>query len=340
MGVDYENIDTCSYDNFIPFIFGNKTEENKTVLFNKPLEEEEYSKLRKISSSEKINESSTISHSRKSTLDIDEELDNVCVQRKNDKLDNIFKNPDNSGFFKSKKDIDIINDDKLYLNFNEKDDIRKRYYSKLIYKNLWSPGCKSKKHNSLFIFDWDDTLLPTSFILKENIMNEENLSEELRSLFSILEEKIINILNLSISKGNVYIITNSSLSWFIHSSEKFFPNLSSILNKIKIISARDEYENIYPRDSKIWKQKAFYNLESEIDNNLPTNMICFGDSSNELEAGKNFASHLRESFVKTIKFKEKPEIEDLIKQLNLIENKFDFIYSKAKNLSIVVEQKY
>ena len=68
-------------------------------------------------------------------------------------------------------------------------------------------------------------------------------------------------------------------------------------------------------------------------------MICFGDSSNELEAGKTFASHLRDSFVKTIKFKEKPEIEDLIKQLNLIENKFDFIYSKAKNLSIVVEQK-
>jgi hypothetical protein len=170
-------------------------------------------------------------------------------------------------------------------------------------------------------------------------MIKGNLSEELKCLFSILEEKIIKILNLSINKGNVYIITNSSMSWFIHSSEKFFPNLSSILDKIKIISARDEYENIYPRDSKIWKQKAFNNLENEIDNKLPTNMICFGDSLNELEAGKNFASHLRDSFVKTIKFKEKPEIEDIIKQLNLIENKLNFIYSKAKNLSIVVEQK-
>lgn len=339
MGVDYENISTCQYDNFIPFVFSNKKEENKNILFNKPLEDEEYSKLRKMSSSEKVNEGSTISHSRKSTFDVDEELNNVCVQRKNDKLDNIFKNPDNSGFYKSKKDIDIVSDDKLYLNFNEKDDIRKSYYSKLIYKNIWSPGCKSKKHNSLFIFDWDDTLLPTSFILKENLMIKKNLSEELKCLFSILEEKIIKILNLSINKGNVYIITNSSMSWFIHSSEKFFPNLSSILDKIKIISARDDYENIYPRDSKIWKQKAFNNLVNEIDNNLPTNMICFGDSLNELEAGKNFASHLRDSFVKTIKFKEKPEIEDLTKQLNLIENKFDFIYSKAKNLSIVVEQK-
>jgi hypothetical protein len=68
-------------------------------------------------------------------------------------------------------------------------------------------------------------------------------------------------------------------------------------------------------------------------------IICFGDSSNELEAGKIFASHLSDSFIKTVKFKEKPEVEDLIKQLNLIVDKFDFIYSKAKNLSIKVEQK-
>lgn len=59
-----------------------KKEENERASFNKPLEEEEYSKLRKISSSEKANEDSTISHSRKSTLDIDEELNNVCIQRK------------------------------------------------------------------------------------------------------------------------------------------------------------------------------------------------------------------------------------------------------------------
>ena len=51
------------------------------------------------------------------------------------------------------------------------------------------------------------------------------------------------------------------------------------------------------------------------------------------------AYNLGDSFVKTVKFKENPEIEDLIKQLNLIYDKIDFIYSKAKNLSITIEEK-
>ena len=42
----------------------------------------------------------------------------------------------------------------------------------------------------------------------------------------------------------------------------------------------------------------------------------------------------------TLKFSTNQiEIEHLIKQLNLIDDKIDFIYSKAKNLSITIEEK-
>lgn len=71
---------------------------------------------------------------------------------------------------------------------------------------------------------------------------------------------------------------------------------------------------------------------------MVTNIICFGDSFIELESGKKLSSKLNESFYKAIKFKENPSIEDLIKQLNLIYNKMDYIYSKPKNLSIIIEQ--
>ena len=290
----------------------------------------------------KINnlENSIYSHSRRSTLDYEEEVksDKNCLN-KNDNLESIFRNPNNSAFFQYKKEINLFLEGEYCLNVNEKENIRKSYYSKLIYKKIWIPGSKSKTHNSLFIYDWDDTFLPTSYLIREDMVDQIELSHELKYLFFILEEIIINILNLSINKGKVYIITNSSKSWFYFSSGKYFPNLDSILNRIKIISARDEYEDLYPGDTKIWKQKAFLHLKNEINDNLPSNIICFGDSSNELEAGKIFASHLSDSFIKTVKFKEKPEVEDLIKQLNLIVDKFDFIYSKAKNLSIKVEQK-
>ena len=140
--------------------------------------------------------------------------------------------------------------------------------------------------------------------------------------------------------GYVYIITNSNMSWFIYSFDKYFPNLKNLLEKINIISARDEYENIYPGQNKLWKEKAFLNLRNDINTNLVTNIICLGDSVIELEAGKILGSKLNESFVKKIKFKENPEIEDLIKQLNLINDKIGYIYSKPKNLFITIEQKY
>ena len=341
MGIDYENINNFEkyqYELFLPnFLKSNKEEKIQNKLKSIHLE---YSKIKNISTSK--NNISIKNSSRRSTLDGDElEADKIkCIPKKKDKIKDLFINPDNSPFFSSKKEINIFNKDEYYLVINEQDIIRKKYYSKLIYKNIWLPGAKTKKYNSLFIFDWDDTLFPTSFLVKEGIIDEESLPEELNNNFNILEKIIINILNFSVNKGDVYIITNSSMSWFKYSFDNYFPNLKHLLEKINIISARDEYENIYPGKNKLWKEKAFLNLRKYINTNLVTNIICLGDSVIELEAGKILGSKLNESFVKKIKFKENPEIEDLIKQLNLIADKIEYIYSKPKNLFITIEQKY
>ena len=346
MGVDYENIDiynSYQYEKIIPFFFSFKKEEKNTIQKSEYMESE-YSKIKDFSFSENINtlENLKVSHSRKSTLDEDEIKNDKKnnYTRKDDRIKKIFMNKNNSQFYILKKEkYNIFNEDEYYLNFNENEDIRKRYYSKLIYKNIWPTENKPKIHNSLFIFDWDDTLLPTTFLIKEGYIYEDKISEEIKDIFFILEELVLKILNLAIDKGDVYIITNSKMSWFNCTSNKYFPNLNNILNKINIISARDEYEDKYPGQNNIWKQKAFFSLDKKIVNNLIYNIICIGDSLIEIEAGKKFASQLKNSFIKTIKFNEKPEPEDLIKQLNLIVNQFNFIYSKAKNLSIIVEQK-
>ena len=346
MGIDYEEInkyERYQYESFLPIFFPLKTEEKKPKLETSTKLDSEYSKLRKSSVSTKS--TTPFSQSRKNTIDEEEEMknskNNNYKPENKDQFKTIFTDKVNSPFFYSKKEIiNIFNKEEYYLDINENENIRKKYYSKLIYKKIWAPISKSKKYNSLFIFDWDDTLFPTSFFINEGLIKYKNiLSEELINLFSILEKIIINILNFAINKGDVYIITNSSIDWFKFSSKKYYPNIKNILDKIKIISARDEYEKIYPGQNKIWKSKAFLSLKKEINNNLVTNIICFGDSIIELEAGKTLAYNLGDSFVKTVKFKENPEIEDLIKQLNLIDDKIDFIYSKAKNLSITIEEK-
>ena len=207
--------------------------------------------------------------------------------------------------------------------------------SKIIYK---IKRCKQTDINNLFIFDWDNTLLPTYYLAQENILNDTELPVEYIEIFSLLEESIFKLFLNSIEKGDVYIITNSSIGWVEFSANKYFPGLTKLFKFINIISARDVYKDIYPNNVKIWKEKAFLSLKDTINKNLPTNIICFGDSYIELNAGKKLGFEIKNCFIKTIKFKEYPEPEDIINQINLIIYNFNYIYSKTKNLTITIKQ--
>ena len=220
------------------------------------------------------------------------------------------------------------------------EDIRKSYLAKLISKKVWNPNHKEKKHNSIIIFDWDDTLLPTSFLSPGGTFNLDiKLSKNDREYFTKIEKEVSNLLNSAIEKGEVFIITNADKGWVEFSAKKFYPSIIDILPKIKIISAREEYGKIYPGDSGKWKIQTFLDLQKYINLNLVTNLLCFGDSIIEIKAGRILASKFREAFIKTIKFKEAPKLDDLLKQLNLVNQQFNYIYSSIKNLTIKVEKK-
>ena len=53
-----------------------------------------------------------------------------------------------------------------------------------------------------------------------------------------------------------------------------------------------------------------------------------------MEAGRVLASKFNEAFIKSIKFREKPKLDELLKQLELFCNQFNSIYSSIKNISI------
>ena len=219
-------------------------------------------------------------------------------------------------------------------------EIRQSYISKLISMNVWNPSMKPKQHNSIIIFDWDDTLLPTSFLTPGGIFNEEiQLTDSDVEKLKKIEECVFLLLTESIEKGNVYIITNAGKGWVEFSANKFYPSILGLLKKIEIISARGEYEKICPGNSRQWKIEAFLNLLKYVNIKLVTNIICIGDSLFEMEAGRILASKFKEAFIKTIKFREAPKLDELIKQLKLVCHQFNSIYSSIKNLTIRVEKK-
>lgn len=221
---------------------------------------------------------------------------------------------------------------KLYKDESKDDDIE-HCYTKLFYK---FNKCINNSNN-LFIFDWDNTLLPTYYLSHENIIDENYLPSEYLEIFSLLEILVYKLLKKSLEKGFVYIITNSSIGWVEYTINKYFPKLTKLIKYINIISAKNVYKDIFPDDKKMWKNKAFLSLKENINHNLITNIICIGDLSIDLEAGKNLAREIGNCFIKTIKFKEQPDPEDIIKQITLILTKFNYIYSRPKNLSIILE---
>ena len=89
----------------------------------------------------------------------------------------------------------------------------------------------------------------------------------------------------------------------------------------------------------MWKIQAFLEMQKNFNKNLVTNIICLGDSIIEMEAAQIIAAKFTQAFIKTIKFKEAPRPDELNKQLLLVLDQFNKIYSGVKNLTIRVEKK-
>ncbi len=233
--------------------------------------------------------------------------------------------------------------EKFFLNFSKMhDDIRGAYRNNLLLKGLLNFDQKESnfKKNTIFILDWDDTLLCTTVISPYGYFDDNmNLLPSKLKKIKHLETLVKKLLTKTTEKGDTYIITNSEPGWVEYSCKRFFPNVFSLLKKIKIISARGLYEKKYPNNFKFWKNMAFNDIIKNYDLNLPSNIICMGDSTYEMEAAHGLANKFPEGFIKAVKFKELPKIDELISQLNLILDKFDFIYSACKNWTITIDKK-
>lgn len=246
-----------------------------------------------------------------------------------------------NNFSKSKTLNDSQSEYKLnYYREKHSDNLRKNYIAKLIYKQIWQPSKKEKNHNSLILFDWDDTLLCTSFFTPNGIYREDlKLSDKDLEKLAKLEFSVLRLLTLAVEKGDVYIITNAAPGWVEFSAEKYYPSLKNIIKKVSIVSARGEFEKEFPGDSRMWKIQAFLNMQKNFDSNLITNIICLGDSFIEMEAAQILAGKFSKAFIKSVKFRESPKPEELNKQLTLVADQFLSIYSSIKNLTIRVEKK-
>lgn len=196
----------------------------------------------------------------------------------------------------------------------------------------------SSSQTSVIFWDWDDTLLCSSFLSHEGFRldTDEERTEEMTQHLKELEQSVINVLKLSMTYGEVHIVTNAETGWVQLSARKFIPGVVPLLSKVNILSARSTYEGMFPDSPLKWKFYAFQERLSKAfeDPGAHKNILSFGDSHVEREAVRAVTRGLPQTRTKSIKFAERPSVEQLQRQIELVTNCMDYIFTHEGDLDL------
>ena len=112
-----------------------------------------------------------------------------------------------------------------------------------------SASVSPKEKENVIIFDWDDTLLASSFLASKGYKLDSTMERtpEIDAQLKHLESSVVALLTMAIQFGRVHIITNAENGWVQLSAQKFIPGVLPLLGtKVKVVSARSSYESMFP----------------------------------------------------------------------------------------------
>lgn len=199
--------------------------------------------------------------------------------------------------------------------------------------------------DTVIIFDWDDTLLASSFLSSrgyrlDSEMEKTHEHEQVEQQLRELEAAVTSLLTLALTYGAVHVVTNAETGWVQLSAQKFMPGLVPLLSKVTVLSARSTYEPMHPDSPLKWKFFAFqeklalhYGMDYK-PSGPKKNVISFGDSHVEREAVRAVTRSMAATRCKSVKFAERPSTEQLRRQLELVTNCFHYIHHHDGDLDL------
>jgi len=197
--------------------------------------------------------------------------------------------------------------------------------------------------DTILIFDWDDTVLPSTWIQEQGLRLDDDCipTDGQLSQLNTMAQFAMTTLQVAKRHGKVVLVTNAERGWIELSCQKFMPLLYPLLENVKILSARSTYEQQGIASPFEWKYLAFESEITEFYNLLASdhrkkNVISFGDSAHEREALIRVTERMPNCCTKSLKFVERPELDQLLKEHELISGCFRHIVNYDGNLDLCI----
>lgn len=194
--------------------------------------------------------------------------------------------------------------------------------------------------DTVLIFDWDDTVLPSTWISEQglSLSDASVATEEQQAKLNMMAERAAETLSVAMQHGKVILVTNAERGWIELSCQKFMPSLYPSLKDVKILSARSTYEIKGWNSPFEWKYLAFENeicgFYESFTADRRKNVISFGDSVHEREAVIRVTERMKNCCTKSLKFTDRPAVDQLLKEHELIVGCFREIVNHDGNLDL------
>lgn len=164
----------------------------------------------------------------------------------------------------------------------------------------------------LIIFDWDDTLFPTTWLSVHNIKVDKIYDSTLLKYFKEIDKLIYKMFQ-SIKNYESIIVTNASTLW-VRMCMELLPLTKNI--EIKVYSSREYYKKkngeTNNQSNDLWKKIFFKNYVKGKFNNV----MSIGDADYEYLALIELSNNL--TFTKVIKLLRYPTEKELYNELHIL----------------------
>lgn len=183
---------------------------------------------------------------------------------------------------------------------------------------------------TIIIFDWDDTLCPSTTCMRQHnlsVLGARPEGEVVRLLEDLTREAKVLLEQAAELAEKVVVVTNAEEGWVDLSCKAWLPGLQETIASCEVASARSTWEPRGVSSPAGWKARAFEDVidkfYSKYQHQSWKNIISIGDAPHEREAlsrvmrwapchrGKKCRS-------KSVKLVLRPSIEQLTRELQML----------------------